>query len=140
MRHLKRSAKLSRTSQHRRCMFANMLKSLIDCGRIETTVPKAKELRRFADKMVTLAKDTENSVCAKRKAAALLMVRYNELSPKELKDKKNYNTDRQVIEKLFSTLGPRFQSRNGGYTRIVKLPTKRVGDNTQKCIIEYLPE
>lgn len=143
MRHLKRSAKLSRTTSHRRCMFANMLKALIEHGRIETTIPKAKELRRFADKMVTLAK--KDTLAARRKAQGELMVRYNELSAKEAKaakagDLSAYNTDRRVINKLFSELGPRFQNRNGGYTRIMKMAERQVGDNTQLCVIEYLAD
>jgi large subunit ribosomal protein L17 len=75
MRHLKDTCKLNRTSSHRRCLFANMLKSLIEHGRIETTIPKAKALRRYADRMVTLAK--ENTLASKRRAIAELMVRYN---------------------------------------------------------------
>ena len=141
MRHGKRRAKLSRTTSHRRCMFANMLKSLIDEERIETTIPKAKELRRFADQMVTLAK--KNTLATRRKAIAELMIRYNELTPKEARDAKagdlsSYNTDRRVIQKLFGELGPRFMARQGGYTRIVKNPGTRKGDGAATCFIEYL--
>ncbi|MGR3951441.1 MAG: 50S ribosomal protein L17 [Chlamydia sp.] len=143
MRHSKRSAKLGRTTSHRRAMFANMLKSLIFNEKIETTVPKAKELRRFADQMITLAK--ENTLASRRRAIARMMVAFNTLSPKEQREAKAgntsaYNVDRQVITRLFDVLGPRFQARNGGYTRIIRLPKPRVGDNTQLCIIEYLPE
>lgn len=143
MRHAKRSAKFGRTTSHRRCLFANMLKSLIHNEKIETTVPKAKELRRFADQMVTLAK--ENTLASRRRAIAQLMVRFNAISPKEARaakagDISAYNVDRQVIDKLFATLGPRFQNRNGGYTRIVRLPGARVGDNAKTCILEYLAD
>lgn len=142
MRHRKDTCKLNRTTSHRRCMFANMLKSLIDIGRIETTVPKAKALRRYADKMITLAK--KNTLAARRDAIAQLMIRFNTLSDKEERaarggDKSAYNTDRRVIEKLFGDLGTRFTERNGGYTRIIK-SRNRVGDNAQTCIIEYLAE
>ncbi|BBI17283.1 50S ribosomal protein L17 [Neochlamydia sp. S13] len=121
-------------------MFANMLKSLIENERIETTVPKAKALRRYADKMITLAK--KNTLATRRRAISEMMVRFNALTDKEARaarkgDTSAYNTDRQVIDKLFSVLGPRFASRAGGYTRIVKAQ-RRVGDNTQMCIIEYL--
>lgn len=141
MRHAKRSCKLSRTSSHRRCMFANMLKALIHNERIVTTVPKAKEVRRFADKMITLAK--KNDLASKRRAIAELMIRYNSLTPKEARAVKNndtssFNVDRQIIDKLFTVLAPRFVNRQGGYTRIVRLPEKRIGDNTQTCFIEYL--
>ena len=120
-----------------------MLKSLIDIGRIETTIPKAKELRRFADQMVTLAK--KNTLAARRQAFGDLMIRFNRLTPKEQRavragDTACYNTDRRVLKKLFHEIAPRFQARNGGYTRIVKLADRRAGDNTQKCIIEYLAD
>lgn len=140
MRHLKNTCKLNRTSAHRRCMFANMLKSLIQYGRIETTVPKAKALQRHADHMITLAK--QNTLASRRRVIAELMIQYNSLSEKEKRDArkgdtKAYNTDRQVIEYLFSELGPRFSERQGGYTRIIK-SVRRQGDNAQTCFIEYL--
>jgi len=123
-------------------MFANMLKSLIDLGHIQTTVPKAKALRRYADKMITLAK--KNSLAARRQAIAQLMIRFNPLTDKEERAARNgntsaYNTDRRVIDKLFGDLGGRFATRNGGYTRIIK-SSRRIGDNAQTCVIEYLPE
>ena len=142
MRHLKDTCKLNRTSSHRRCMFANMLKSLIMNERIETTVPKAKALRRYADQMITLAK--KNSLASRRQAISELMIRYNALTPKEARsarggDKSAYNLDRHVLDKLFGELGGRFTTRNGGYTRIIK-SKNRVGDNAKTCVIEYLGE
>lgn len=142
MRHLKNTCKLNRTSSHRRCMFANMLKSLILNERIQTTVPKAKALRRYADKMITLAK--KNSLASRRQAIAELMIRFNQLSAKEMRlakqgDKSAFNDDRFVLDKLFGDLGGRFGSRNGGYTRIIK-HKNRIGDNAQTCVIEYLSE
>lgn len=142
MRHLNQTCKLNRTSSHRRCMFANMLKSLITTGKIETTVPKAKALRRYADRMVTLAK--RNTLASRRQAIAEMMIRYNTLTPKERRaakqgDTSAYNDDRFVIDKLFGELGPRFATRQGGYTRIVKHGF-RVGDNAAVCTIEYLQD
>ncbi|MEI8125091.1 MAG: 50S ribosomal protein L17 [Parachlamydiaceae bacterium] len=142
MRHLKNTCKLNRTSSHRRCMFANMLKSLIANERIETTVPKAKALRRYADQMITLAK--KNTLASRRQAVAQMMIRFNPLTDKEERaaragDTSAYNDDRIVVDKLFSLLGKRFALRNGGYTRIIK-SRRRVGDNAQTCIIEYLSE
>lgn len=142
MRHLKDTCKLNRTTSHRRCLFANMLKSLIENERIETTVPKAKALRRYADRMVTLAK--KNTLASRREAIRQMMIRFNTLTNKEERaarsgEKNSYNTDRVVIDKLFTQLGTRFASRNGGYTRIIK-SRRRVGDNAQTCIIEYLSE
>lgn len=142
MRHLNNTCKLGRTTSHRRCLFANMLKSLIANERIETTVPKAKALRRYADKMITLAK--KNTLATRRQAIAELMISFNKLTPKEERlaregNTQAYNDDRIVIEKLFGELGVRFAERNGGYTRIVKLG-HRVGDNAETCMIEYLAE
>ena len=143
MRHLKRSAKLNRTTSHRRCLFANMLKALIQAERIVTTPAKAKELRRFADKMITLAK--ENTLHARRRAIAEMMIRFNPLTTKEARalkkgDETVLTGDRLVVEKLFEVLGPRFQTRQGGYTRILRLPNKRIGDNAEQCLLEYLSE
>lgn len=140
MRHLNQTCKLGRTTSHRRCMFANMLKSLITEGKIKTTVPKAKALRRYADRMITLAK--KNTLAARRQAIANLMVRFNKLSSKQHREAKegntsSYNDDRFVISKLFDELAPRFADRQGGYTRITKLG-HRIGDNAQYCLIEYL--
>ncbi len=142
MRHLNQTCKLGRTTSHRRCLFANMLKSLIVHERIETTVPKAKALRRYADQMITLAK--KNSLSSRRQAIAEMMIRFNTLTPKEQREVKNgnkqsYNDDRIVIDKLFQELANRFSSRQGGYTRIVKTGF-RVGDNAQTCFIEYLQD
>jgi large subunit ribosomal protein L17 len=142
MRHGKDTFKIGRTASHRRCMIANMLKSLIEHGRIETTERKAKELRRHADQMVTLAK--KNTLASRRKAVAELMISYNALTTKEARaakagNKAGHNADRKVIGKLFTELGPRFATRNGGYTRIIKIGP-RVGDNAPSCFIEYLEQ
>ncbi|MCH9634674.1 MAG: 50S ribosomal protein L17 [Chlamydiae bacterium] len=142
MRHRKDTFKLGRTSSHRRCLLANMLKSLIEHERIETTVTKAKELRRHAERLITVAK--KQSLAAKRQAIAKLMIQFNTLTPKEQRaakagDISAYNTDRQVIQKLFGTLAERFVTRQGGYTRIIKT-RHRVGDKAPLCFIEYLSE
>ena len=120
-----------------------MLKSLIEHGRIETTVTKAKELRRHADRMITLAK--ENTLASRRQAIADLMVCFNTLTSKETRKAKAgktdtvYNIDRTVVGKLFGELSQRFAQRKGGYTRIVRLG-QRVGDNAASCILEYLAQ
>ena len=142
MRHLNRTCKLNRTTSHRRCMFANMLKSLVTHERIETTVPKAKALRRYADRLITLAK--KGTLAARRQAIGELMIRFNTLTPKEQRaakqgDTSSFNDDRLVIGKLFDDLGSRFSERNGGYTRIVR-QGYRVGDNALTCTIEYLAD
>jgi large subunit ribosomal protein L17 len=141
MRHGKHTFKIGRTSSHRRCMLANMLKSLVEHERIETTVTKAKELRRHADRLITLAK--KNTLSSRREAIAKMMICYNSLTPKEARavkkgDTSSYNTDRRVVNKLFIDLSQRFANRNGGFTRIIK-NDQRVGDNAPTCFIEYLP-
>lgn len=140
MRHAKDTFKIGRTAGHRRCLIANMLKSLIEHGRIETTVRKAKQLRRDADKMITLAK--ANSLESRRRAIAELMLSYNPLTSKEARaakagKTKAYNSDRLIIGKLFGELATRFAGRNGGYTRIIK-KAPRIGDNAPSCFIEFL--
>lgn len=140
MRHAKRTFKLNRNSSHRRCLIANMLKSLIEHGSIETSVAKAKHLRRYADQMVTLAKS--GTLAARRRAIAAMMVRFNKLTPKEMRaakegDTSSYNNDRTVINTLFNEIGPRFKERQGGYTRIIRTH-QRVGDGGERCVIQFL--
>jgi len=142
MRHAKKTFKVGRTGSHKRCMIANMLKSLIDKGRIETTITKAKELRRHADKMITLAK--KDDLAARRLVRARLMLQYNPLTAKNKRQVKqgnlsSYNCDRQILKKLFGELKTRFANRNGGYTRIIRT-NYQVGDSAPKCIIEYLQQ
>ena len=141
MRHGKHTFKIGRTASHRRCMLANMLKSLIEHGRIETTVTKAKELKRHADRMITLAK--KNTLATRRRAVADLMVNFNTLTPKQSRVAKTgkastvLNNDRTVIGKLFGELSQRFAAREGGYTRIIRLGM-RAGDNAPTCLLEFL--
>jgi large subunit ribosomal protein L17 len=140
MRHQKRTVKLGRNSSHRRATFANMLKALVEHEQIETTVPKAKELRRHADRLITLAK--KNTLASKRAAIAKLMVSYNTLTSKEMRsakkgDTSSYNSDRKVVGKLFNELSGRYAARDGGYTRIVRT-ANRQGDSSPLCVIEYI--
>jgi large subunit ribosomal protein L17 len=141
MRHGKHTFKIGRTASHRRCMLANMLKALIEHGRIETTVTKAKELRRHADRIITLAK--KNTLATRRRAVADLMVSFNTLTPKQARLSKAgkstgmLNNDRQVMGKLFGELSQRFAQREGGYTRIIRLGM-RAGDNAPTCLLEFL--
>ena len=140
MKHRKRTIKLNRDASHRRALFSNLLKSLIDNERIETTVPKAKILRRYADRLVTLAK--KNTLASRRAAISKMMIRYNALTSKEARAAKKgdttaYNTDRKVIGKLFNELRQRYADRQGGYTRIVRKESRK-GDNASLCIIEYI--
>ena len=116
MRHHKIGRILGRDSSHRKAMFANMAVSLFTHEQIRTTLPKAKELRRVAEPLITLAKTP--SVANRRLAYARLR-------------------DRDAVSKLFDTLGPRFQNRAGGYTRILKCGS-RSGDNAPMAYVQLL--
>jgi large subunit ribosomal protein L17 len=118
MRHKVDRRKLGRTTSHRKAMLANMTSSLILHDSIETTLPKAKELRRVADKIVTLSK--RGTLHARRQAIALIR-------------------DKKAVELAFSTLSERFAKHQGGYTRIYKLGNRH-GDNAPMAVIEYLSE
>ena len=116
MRHAKANRKLNRTSSHRKAMFANMSAALIKHEQIVTTLPKAKELRPFVEKLVTLAKN--GSLHARRQAIAQVR-------------------DEDMVRKLFATLGPRYEARNGGYIRIMKAGF-RYGDSAPVAVIEFV--
>lgn len=116
MRHRKSGRKLNRNSSHRKAMFANMANSLIQHEVIRTTLPKAKELRRVAEPLITLAK--EDSVHKRRVAFSRLR-------------------DKESVGKLFNELGPRYKARPGGYLRILKCGF-RAGDNAPMALVELV--
>jgi len=116
MRHGHGLRKLNRTSEHRQAMLRNMMNSLLEHEVIKTTVPKAKELRRVVEPMITLGK--EPTLANKRLAFDRLR-------------------NREMVTKLFADLGPRFQTRPGGYTRILKMGF-RVGDNAPMALVELV--
>jgi len=118
MRHRAKGRQLSRTSTHRRAMLNNMATSLFEHGRVVTTEAKAKELRPFAEKLITLA-------------------RRGDLHARRLVERKI--KDRDVLSRLFSEIGPRFAARPGGYTRILKLG-HRPGDGAEMARIELVVE
>jgi large subunit ribosomal protein L17 len=135
MRHLKRTAKLGRKSDHRNAMLANLVSSLIKHKRVTTTLAKAKAARSVAEKMVTLGK--KGTIHARRLAAARLHARGNSL----MQRKDEYLKWRQkedVVRILFEDIAPVFKDRRGGYTRIVKLAERRIGDAGQKAILEWV--
>ena len=116
MRHQKSGRKLNRTSSHRKAMFRNMAASLIRHEEIRTTLPKAKELRRVAEPLITMAKSP--SLARRRRAFARLR-------------------DSAAVAKLFDELGPRFQDRPGGYTRILKCGF-RTGDHAPMALVQLV--
>ena len=116
MRHGHGLRKLNRTSEHRLAMLRNMMVSLLEHEAIKTTVPKAKELRRVVEPMITLAK--EPTLANKRLAFDRLR-------------------NRDIVTKLFAELGPRYQTRPGGYTRILKMGFRQ-GDNAPMALVELV--
>jgi len=116
MRHLKSGRQLSRNSAHRWALMRNMITALLREEKIRTTDPKAKELRRWADRVITLGK--RGSLHARRQALGIVQ-------------------DKAVVRKLFDTIAPRFKDRPGGYTRIIKLGIRR-GDAAQMSLIELV--
>lgn len=118
MHHGKTGSKLGRTSSHKEAMLRNMVTSVIKHERIRTTDMKAKELRKIADKMITLGK--RGTLHARRQALAVVR-------------------DEDMVSKLFGELTERFREREGGYTRIVKTGY-RFGDNAPVSILEFIPD
>ncbi len=116
MRHRARSRKLGRTPSHRLAMYRNMVTSLLDHERIETTDAKAKEVRRIAERMITLGK--KGGLHNRRRALRIIR-------------------EREVAAKVFDDLAERFREREGGYTRVLKLGN-RVGDNAAMSIVELV--
>jgi large subunit ribosomal protein L17 len=116
MRHRKLTIKLGRTAAHRDAMLANMVCSLIEHQRVTTTVAKAKAARRIADRMVTLGK--QNTLHARRRALSVLR-------------------NKAAVRKLFEDVAPRHADRAGGYTRVLRLPTRQ-GDGADRAILEWV--
>ena len=116
MRDLKSGRQLSRNSSHRWALMRNLITALLREEKIQTTDPKAKELRRWVDRVITLGK--RGDLHARRQAAAIIF-------------------DKTVVKKLFDTIGPRFKDRPGGFTRIIKLGIRH-GDAAQMALIELV--
>jgi large subunit ribosomal protein L17 len=160
MRHRLAGRHLGRTSTHRVALFRNLARALITHESIRTTVPKAKELRPFIEKLITLAKkgailSAQAEAATDEKEKKLLRVRalhyrrqaMSKLGPTHgtgIYDKKNDQvtepTSNTVLKKLFNVIGPRFKDRPGGYTRIMKLHQRRLGDAGEQAQIELLKE
>jgi len=122
MRHGLAHRKLNRTHEHRKAMFANMAVALIKHEQITTTLPKAKELRPIVEKLVTLAKNAHRD---ESKALHLRRLAVSRIR------------DRDMAKKLFETIGPRYESRNGGYIRVMKAGFRH-GDNAPMAVIEFV--
>lgn len=116
MRHRRAGRRLNRTPSHRRALFANMAAALIKHEQVVTTLPKAKELRRFTDRLITLAK--RGNLHSRRLAVSRVR-------------------DEVMVKKLFDILGPRYKERSGGYTRVLKAGY-RYGDSAPMAVIEFV--
>ena len=157
MRHLKAHRKLGRTTEHRMSMLRNLATSLINAEKehIVTTVPKAKELRPFVEKAITLAKKAANlegdgtvlrGVHLRRQASAFFHAGNSTFKAQqsrfrgnkgEPKDKIERTAGVKAVQRLFNELGARYKNREGGYTRIIKLG-RRQGDNAEMAVIELV--
>lgn len=131
MRHRLAGRRLSRTSQHRLAMRRNLVANLFQHETISTTVEKAKEVKAFAEKLITLAK--KGTLSARRSAISLL-------GDRDIIDYEDGKAVRRgtVIGKLFSEIGPRYLDRPGGYTRIIRLSLRRLGDNGQIVLLQLV--
>lgn len=131
MRHRIAGRQLGRTSEHRLAMRRNLVASLIQHETISTTPEKAKEVKSFAERLVTLAK--KGTLAARRQAISMLgnrdIIDYEDGKPV----KKG-----TIVGKLFSELGPRYLDRPGGYTRIIRLSLRRLGDNSQLVLLQFI--
>jgi large subunit ribosomal protein L17 len=134
MRHLKAGRKLGRNASHRLALMRNLARALFEHGRIITTVEKAKELRPFAEKLITLAK--KGTLHARR----LVLARLGPATKAAYCDEKGNPTGDSAYTKLFDEIAPRFADRPGGYTRIIKRHDRRLGDGGRTAFIELLRE
>jgi large subunit ribosomal protein L17 len=131
MRHRVAGRQLSRTSEHRLALRRNLVASLFEHETISTTPEKAKEVRSFAEKLITLAK--KGNLAARRRAISLLNNR--DIVAEEDGELVRKGT---VIGKLFSEIGPRYLDRPGGYTRIIKLQNRRLGDGSSLVLLQLV--
>jgi large subunit ribosomal protein L17 len=126
-----RGRQLSRDTEHRKALRRNMVQSLFEHGKIRTTLPKAKEVKSFAEKLITLART--NSVNNRRRVIALMRDR-------RLVDENQEFTGQKVVQKLFDEVAPKFADRAGGYTRIIKTSQYRIGDGGTLVYLQLLTE
>ena len=135
MRHRVAGKQLSRTTSHRRALRRNMAASLFEHGAIKTTEAKAKELRRFVEKLITTAK--KGTLAARRRVIQLLQNRnivvFNEAD-------NDYEIETTVVTKLFEEIAPKYSERPGGYTRIIRLSERRIGDGGKQVILQLVEE
>jgi large subunit ribosomal protein L17 len=136
-RHLIRGRQLSRDTEHRKAMRRNLVQSLFEHGKVRTTLPKAKECRAFAERLITEAR--KGTLLARRRVIAQLSDR--RITDEDQEFIKNENgRDRKVVQKLFEEVAPKFADRHGGYTRIIKLADYRIGDAGSLVLLQLCTE
>jgi large subunit ribosomal protein L17 len=151
MRHGNSGRQLSRNTSHRVALLRNLSRALITHESIVTTTPKAKSLRPFIEKLVTLAKKAaladDGTPAGKAKALHYRRLAMADLGPmhgtgvyEKNNDPVEVKTADTVLKKLFNVIGPRFKTRPGGYTRILKMQVRRLGDAGEQSVIEFLKE
>jgi large subunit ribosomal protein L17 len=130
-RHMIRGRQLSRDTEHRKALRRNLVQSLFENGKVRTTLPKAKEVRAFAERLITLART--GTLTARRRVISALQDR-------RLVDQDQEFTGQTVVQKLFSDIAPKFKDRAGGYTRIIKTADYRIGDGGSIVLLQLLTE
>ena len=131
MRHMIRGRQLSRDTEHRKSLRRSLVQSLFEHGKVRTTLPKAKEVRAMAEKLITMARD--GSLNSRRRVISILQDR-------RLVDEEQEFTGQTIVQKLFSDIAPKFADRQGGYTRIIKLSDFRIGDGGSLVLLQLLTE
>ena len=129
--HMIRGRQLSRDTEHRIAMRRNLVQSLFEHGKVRTTLPKAKEVKSMAERLITLART--GTLTARRRVIATL-------NDRRLVDEDQEFTGQSVVQKLFTDIAPNFVDRNGGYTRIIKLSDYRIGDGGSLVLLQLLTE
>jgi len=135
--HMMRGRQLSRDTEHRKALRRNMAQSLFEHGKIRTTVAKAKEIRPFVEKLITLAR--RNDLTARRRVIALMQDRRVTDEEQEFITNEK-GRELTVVMRLFNEIGPKFGDRQGGYTRIIKLPEHRIGDAADLVLLQLCTE
>ena len=136
-RHMMRGRQLSRDTEHRKALRRNMAQSLFEHGKIRTTVAKAKEIRPFVEKLITLAR--RNDLTARRRVIQLMQDRRVTDEEQEFITNEK-GRELTVVMRLFNEIGPKFGDRQGGYTRIIKLPEYRIGDAADLVLLQLCTE
>jgi large subunit ribosomal protein L17 len=133
--HLMRGRQLSRDTEHRKALRRNLVQSLFEHGKVRTTLPKAQEVRGFAEKLITLART--NTLNARRRVIAMMRDRRLVDEDQEFISE---GPTRTIVQKLFNDVAPKFADRQGGYTRIIKLSDYRIGDAGSLVLLQLLTE